>query len=305
MQTLPAAPPPASLSLQAPLASPVPRRGLWSDAFGRLRKNPAAMTGLVVIVALALTAIFADRIAPYDYARQFVGGPSEAPTRAFPFGTDSLGRDQLSRVIYGSRISLSVGFLVQLMVLAIGVPLGALAGYAGGRVDGLIMRFTDVMYAFPDLLFVILLLAVLGRSEVNVFLAIGVVAWPTMARLVRAQFLALKNEEYVLAARVSGASGWRIVTRHLLPNASGPIIVAVTLGIPSAILTEAILAFLGLGAPPPLPSWGSLVNDALDSIFTVPLLAIFPSLAVSVTMLAFVFLGDGLRDALDPRASSR
>ena len=281
------------------------QRGLWSDAMRRVGHNRASVVGLGIICALILMAVFADRLAPHSYTEQFVGASFEKPSAGLPFGTDNLGRDQLSRVIYGARISMSVGVIVQLIVLLIGVPLGAIAGYAGGWLDNLLMRFTDVVYAFPDLLFVILLLAALGRSELNVFLAIAIVAWPTMARLVRGQFLALKNKEFVDAARAAGASNWRIVTRHLLPNASGPIIVAVTLGIPAAILTEAVLAFLGLGAPPPLPSWGSLVFDSLDSIFTVPLLVIFPGLAISVTMLSFVFLGDGLRDALDPRSSGR
>ncbi len=281
------------------------QRGLWSFALRRLVRNRAALAGGVVILLLVVLALFAEAIAPYGYAQQFVGGPFEAPARAFPFGTDNLGRDQLSRVIYGARISMAVGLIVQVIVVLVGVPLGALAGYAGGWLDNLLMRFTDVVYAFPDLLFVILLLAALGRSEVNVFLAIAIVSWPTMARLVRSQCLALKQLAYVEAARVAGASHWRIVTRHLLPNATGPIIVAVTLGIPSAILTEALLAFLGLGAPPPLPSWGSLVFDALDSIFTVPLLVVLPGLAISLTMLSFVFLGDGLRDALDPRSAAR
>lgn len=281
------------------------QRSLWSDALRRVARNRAAVIGALVILALIVMALFADVLAPHPYAQQFVGAPFERPSAAMPFGTDGLGRDQLSRVIFGARISMAVGVIVQAIVLVVGVPLGAIAGYAGGWLDGLVMRFTDVVYAFPDLLFVILLLAALGRSELNVFLAIAIVSWPTMARLVRGQFLALRHREFVDAARVAGASHWRVVTRHLLPNATGPIIVAVTLGIPSAILTEAVLAFLGLGAPPPLPSWGSLVFDSLDSIFTVPLLVVFPGLAISLTMLSFVFLGDGLRDALDPRSASR
>ncbi|MBV9121195.1 MAG: ABC transporter permease [Chloroflexi bacterium] len=279
-----------------------PRRALWRNTLGRLARNRAAICGLLIILTLLFLAVFAEQIAPHPYAQQFVGGAFDRPSRAEPFGTDNLGRDLLSRVIYGARISLSVGLIVQVVVLLVGVPLGAMAGLKGGWWDGLIMRFTDVVYAFPDLLFVIILLAALGRSETNVFLAIAIVSWPTMARLVRGQFLSLREKEFVQAARVAGASDWRIVTRHLLPNSTGPIIVAVTLGIPAAILTEAVLAFLGLGAPPPLPSWGSLVFDALDSVFSVPLLIVFPGLAISLTMLAFVFLGDGLRDALDPAA---
>jgi ABC-type dipeptide/oligopeptide/nickel transport system permease subunit len=279
------------------------QRSLWSDAFQRVIRNRAAVVGALIILLLIVTAIFAGQIAPHPYTQQFISSPFDTPSKATPFGTDNLGRDQLTRVIYGSRISMAVGLIVQLIVVLVGVPLGALAGYLGGWRDNLLMRFTDVVYAFPDLLFVIILLAALGRSETNVFLAIAIVSWPTMARLVRGQFLSLKEKEFVEAARVSGASHWRIITRHLLPNSSGPIIVAVTLGIPAAILTEAVLAFLGLGAPPPLPSWGSLVFDALGAVFTVPLLVVFPGLAISITMLSFVFLGDGLRDALDPRSS--
>lgn len=271
----------------------------------RFVRHRAAAAGAIIIFALVLMAVFADLIAPHSYSEQFVGAPYEAPSRNLPFGTDSLGRDQLSRVIYGARISMAVGAIVQTIVLLVGVPLGAIAGYRGGWLDNLLMRFTDVVYAFPDLLFVILLLAALGRSELNVFLAIAIVSWPTMARLVRGQFLALKQQEFVQAARVAGAPAWWIVTRHLLPNASGPIIVAVTLGMPAAILTEAVLAFLGLGAPPPLPSWGSLVFESLNSVFTVPLLTVFPGLAISITMLAFAFVGDALRDALDPYSPTR
>lgn len=293
------------LILTPSLGVPQRQRSLLSDALRRVRRNHGAVLGGLIILCLVLMAIFADLIAPHPYAQQFVGGPFDPPSPAFPFGTDNLGRDQLSRVIYGARISMSVGVVVQLIVLLVGVPLGALSGYAGGWLDNLIMRFTDVVYAFPDLLFVILLLAALGRSELNVFLAIAVVSWPNMARLVRSQILTLKHREFVDAARVAGASRWRVMTCHLLPNATSPIIVAVTLGIPAAILTEAVLAFLGLGAPPPLPSWGNLVFDSLDSIFTVPLLVIFPGLVISLTMLSFVFLGDGLRDALDPRSVGR
>jgi oligopeptide transport system permease protein len=298
---------PAEFTVEAPILElPAARpHGLWSDALRRLRRNRAAVAGAAIILALIAMAIFAGQIAPHSYTEQFVGGPFEKPSGALPFGTDNLGRDQLSRLIYGARISMAVGVIVQVIVVLVGVPLGAIAGYAGGWLDNLLMRFTDVVYAFPELLFVILLLAALGRREEYVFLAIAIASWPTMARLVRAQFLSLKQKEFVEAARVAGASPWRLITRHLLPNSTGPIIVAVTLGVPAAILTEAVLAFLGLGAPPPLPSWGSLVHDALDSIFTVPLLVVFPGLAISITMLSFVFLGDGLRDALDPRSATR
>jgi ABC-type dipeptide/oligopeptide/nickel transport system permease subunit len=279
-----------------------PPRTLWSDAWRRLRRNKAALAGLFVAILLILIAIFADALAPYPYAEQHINQvfrPIGAP--GFPLGTDQLGRDLLSRLLYGARISLGVALLAQVIVLLIGVPIGLIAGAGSRRIDNLLMRFTDIMYAFPDLLFVIIILSVLGRNILFVPIAIAIVNWTTMARLVRGQVLSLKEKEFVEAARTVGATQGQIMRRHLLPNALTPIIVAVTLGVPQYILLESVLSFIGIGAPPPMPSWGLMINDGFNSIFSYPHIVILPGVAIALTMLSFTFLGDGLRDALDPR----
>jgi oligopeptide transport system permease protein len=282
----------------------IPRqRSLWSDAFERLRRNRAAMVALGVIIILCVIAIFAPLVAPYDPAALQPGGSNQPPSAAYKLGTDSVGFDELSRLIYGARISLSVGIFVQVLILGIGVPIGAIAAYAGGKVDNLLMRFTDVMYAFPDLLFVIIFMAAFGPSLKNIFLAIGLVNWVGMARLTRGQLLSLKEKEFVEAARAIGCPTWRILFRHLLPNALGPLIVAVTFGIPGAIFIEAALSFIGLGVQPPTATWGGMVNAGYSVIFSDAALVVYPAVAIAVTMMAFTFLGDGLRDALDPRAT--
>lgn len=283
-------------------AEPAPR-SLWSDAWRRLRRNKAALLGLTTIIALVLVALFANLLAPYPYDQQHMDAVFQpVGTPGYPLGTDQLGRDLLSRLIYGARISLGVAFLAQLLVLLIGVPIGVIAGAGSRTVDNLLMRFTDIMYAFPDLLFVIIILSVLGRNLLFVPIAIGIVNWTTMARLVRGQILSLKEQDYVLAARALGVPQPRIITRHLLPNTLTPVIVAVTLGVPQYILLEATLSFIGIGAPPPVPSWGLMINDGFNSIFSFPYLVVLPGIAIAITMLSFTFLGDGLRDALDPRA---
>ena len=293
----------ATLSRVSPVTAVHRQRSLWSDAFERLRRNRAAMVALGVIILLALIAIFAPVIAPYDpYALQ-PGGSDLPPSAAFKLGTDTVGFDELSRIIYGARISLSVGIFVQVLILAIGVPIGAIAAYAGGRVDNLLMRFTDVMYAFPDLLFVIIFMAAFGPSLKNIFLAIGLVSWVGMARLTRGQLLSLKEKEFVEAARAIGCPTWRILFRHLLPNALGPLIVAVTFGVPGAIFIEAALSFIGLGVQPPTATWGGMVNSGYSIIFSDAALVVYPAVAIAITMMSFTFLGDGLRDALDPRAT--
>ncbi len=285
-------------------AVPAPRqRSLWSDAFERLRRNHASMVALGAIVVLAIIAVAAPLIAPYDPTVLQSGGSMQPPNADFRFGTDTVGRDQLSRLIYGARISLSVGIFVQVIILAIGIPIGAIAAYAGGAVDNLLMRITDVMYAFPDLLFVIIFMAAFGPSLKNIFIAIGLVNWVGMARLTRGQLLSLKEKEFVEAARAMGTPTWRILFRHLLPNALGPIIVSVTFGIPGAIFIEAALSFIGLGVQPPTPTWGGMINEGYTAIFSDPQLVVFPALAIAITMMSFTFLGDGLRDALDPRAT--
>jgi oligopeptide transport system permease protein len=280
-----------------------PPRSLWSDAWRRLRRNKAALLALSVVALLALAAIFADRLAPYAYDEQHIDKifqPIGAP--GFPLGTDQLGRDMLSRLIYGARISLGVALLAQAIVLLLGVPVGVVAGAGSHALDNLLMRITDVIYAFPDLLFVIIILAVLGRNILFVPIAIGIVNWTTMARLIRGQVLSLKEQDFVLAAQALGVPRARIILRHLLPNALTPIIVAVTLGIPQYILLEATLSFIGIGAPPPMPSWGAMINEGFNAVFSFPHMVVLPGIAIALTMLSFTFLGDGLRDALDPRA---
>jgi ABC-type dipeptide/oligopeptide/nickel transport system permease subunit len=259
------------------------------------------MAGGVVIVLLCLIAIFADVLAPLPYTKTNFGRLNEAPSSAYPLGTDQLGRDLLSRMIYGARVSMLVGLGAQLIVVSIGVPIGALSGYVGGRTDVVLTRFIDVMYAFPRLLFVILVMSMLGAGLVNIFIAIGLTGWVGIARQTRAQVLAIKEKEFVEGARALGARSGRLLFRHVLPNALTPIVVAVTFGIPEAIFTEAALSFIGVGINPPTPSWGQMVGEGQQYIRSYWHLCVFPSIAIAVTMLAFTFFGDGVRDALDPK----
>ena len=274
---------------------------LWRDAFRRLRRNRLAMAGGVVIVLLCLVAIFADLLAPLPYTKTNFGRLNEAPSRDFPLGTDQLGRDLFSRMIYGARVSMLVGLGAQVIVVLIGVPVGALSGYLGGRADVFLTRFIDVMYAFPRLLFVILVMSALGAGLTNIFVAIGLTGWVGIARQTRAQVLALKEKEFVDGARALGAGFGRLLTRHILPNALTPIVVSVTFGIPEAIFTEAALSFIGVGINPPTPSWGQMVGEGQQYIRSDWHLCVFPSIAIAVTMLSFTFFGDGVRDALDPK----
>jgi ABC-type dipeptide/oligopeptide/nickel transport system permease subunit len=274
---------------------------LWRNAWRRLLKNRLAVAGGSAVIGLALVAICADILAPYHYTAVNFGRNYEFPSREFPLGTDHLGRDVLSRIMYGARVSMTVGFVAEFIVLCIGVPLGALAGYYGGKVDMVLMRFVDVMYAFPRLLFVILIMSMLGRGLLNIFIAIGLTGWVRVARLTRAQILSLKEREFCEAARAAGASHGRIIVRYLLPNALTPIIVSLTFGIPEAIFTEAALSFIGVGISPPTPSWGQMVGENQQFIRSYWYLCVFPAAGIASIMLAFTFLGDGLRDALDPR----
>ncbi len=285
-------------------------RGLWSDAWRRLRKNRLALAGLVIIGALTVIAILAPLLAPYGYRDVVHSGHTNAgPGQAGLLGADNLGRDVLSRLLYGARISLSVGLVVQLVVVLVGVPLGAIAGYFGGWIDTLISRLIDIMYAFPTLLLIVLLSAALRESPIKqllgglfiIFIAIGLSSWVGDARLMRGQIISLKDREYVEAARALGARPGRILWKHLIPNALGPILVSVTFGIPGAIFAEAALSYLGIGVIPPTPSWGAMINDGQQAIFYSPTQVIFPGIAIALTMLSFTFLGDGMRDALDPR----
>jgi oligopeptide transport system permease protein len=274
---------------------------LWQDAWRRLLRNRLAVLGGLVIVALGFLAIFADVIAPYHYTKANFLHAYEFPNGDFPLGTDPLGRDMLSRIIYGARISMLVGFVAQCIVVSIGVPIGAVSGYYGGKVDLVIMRFVDVMYAFPRLLFVILIMSMLGAGLLNIFIAIGLTGWVNIARLTRAQILSLKEKEFSESARAAGAGGLWVLGKHLLPNSLTPIIVAVTFGIPEAIFTEAALSFIGVGINPPTPSWGQMVGEYQQYILSYWHLCVFPSVAIALTMLSFTFLGDGVRDALDPK----
>jgi oligopeptide transport system permease protein len=280
---------------------PIVSSSLWRDAVRRLRKNRLAMAGGAVVLLLLAVAVFADALAPYAYTKTNFGRLNEPPSRDYPLGTDQLGRDLLSRMIYGARVSMLVGLGAQVVVVAFGVPIGALSGFVGGRLDLALTRFVDVMYAFPRLLFVILVMSALGAGLTNIFIAIGLTGWVGIARQTRAQVLSIKEKEFVEGARALGAGFRRLLFRHVLPNALTPIVVAVTFGIPEAIFTEAALSFIGVGINPPTPSWGQMVGEGQQYLRSYWHLCVFPSIAIAATMLAFTFLGDGVRDALDPK----
>lgn len=273
----------------------------WQDAWRRLKENRGAMIGLWVVIALFVVAIVGPYLSPYTYEQQDLAIADQGPTWAHPFGTDGLGRDQLVRVLYGARISLSIGLFASLICLTVGVVYGGVSALIGGKTDEVMQRIAEILYAIPLLLYVILFMVVLEPGLKNILLAIGLVYWINMARIVRGQILSLKEQDYVLAARTVGADRWRILLRHLIPNTMGPIIVAITLEIPQAIFTEAFLSFIGLGVAAPMASWGTLASEGLQSIRDYPHELLFPALAICITMLAFNMLGDGLRDALDPR----
>lgn len=291
---------------EAKAAKPQKSRTLWSDAWKRLRRNKLAMIGLVWILFMILVAVTADLWAP-----QWLGSPTETdttmsdtmsklpPSPEHPFGTDSLGRDTLVRVIYGARVSLTVGVLATAISTVIGLIMGALAAYYGGIWDTIIMRLADVFLAFPYTLFVIVLLAVLGQGITNVFIAIGILGWPSIARVFRSAILTVKENDYVDAARAMGASDLRIIARHIFPNSVASIVVYATMNIGGAILTESALSYLGMGVTPPTPSWGIMIQDGQKYLATQPWLMIMPGIAILLTVLAFTLLGDGLRDALD------
>jgi oligopeptide transport system permease protein len=276
---------------------------LTQDALRRLRKNKMAMVGLTILLGMVIIALLTPWIAPYEYDAQNLDLGASPPSTAHWLGTDVFGRDQLTRIMYGSRVSLMVGFIATAVALLIGVFWGATAGYLGGRIDAFMMRTVDVLYALPFTIFIILLTVIFGSSMLLLFLAIGAVEWLTMARIVRGQVLTLKQQEFVEAAVAIGLSPRNIISRHLIPNTLGPVIVYATLTIPSVILLESFLSFLGLGIQPPASSWGSLISDGVESMEAYPWLLIFPALTLSITLFSLNFLGDGLRDALDPRAS--
>jgi oligopeptide transport system permease protein len=279
--------------------------GLWTDVWHRFRRNRLAVAGAVVVAILILDAVVAGLLVQIglvqDPVRQHVELSLRGPSAQHLLGTDYLGRDTLSRLMFGARISLTIGILVQGIYVVIGGTIGLIAGYAGGRTDNLLMRFTDIWYAFPDLLFVLVLVSVFGPSLLSIFAAIGIVNWVGLARLVRGQVLSIKEKEFVESARAVGSSSLKIVLRHLVPNALGPVIVTLTFGIPAAIFLEAALSYIGVGIQPPTPSWGVMIQDGYQAIYASPWQVAFPGIAIAVTMLAFTFIGDGLRDALDPR----
>lgn len=317
---------------------------LWVDAWRRLRRNRMAVLGLFIIIAAVLTAVFADQLAPRSFSQQILADNNAVPrwvtqlfpnmiprdeggyvtiNESYPLGADGLGRDLLSRIIHGTRVSLAVAFIGPLSAMIVGIPFGLIAGFLGGRADNLMMRFVDIMYAFPTLLLIILLMAFfrsstaqnapgtiayeLGRLDAAMggmlFIAIGVgfTSWMGLARLVRGQILSVREKEYIEAARSMGVGTRGIMFRHMLPNILGPIIVAETLTIPTYISYEAFLSFIGLGVQAPTPSWGSMIAEGARAITSYPSQAIFPAVALFLIMFAFNFLGDGLRDALDPR----
>jgi len=279
----------------------VPQLTFWGDVWRRFRKNKLAVIGLVLLVTVLLFAIVGPLVSPYSYDKQNYDEILNPPNMKYLFGTDYVGRDLFTRVMYGARISLAVGFLAAMVQLVIGVIYGGISGFLGGRVDEIMMRIVDIMYAIPILLIIILLMVVLGPGLVNIFLALGLFYWLGMARIVRGQILSLKEEEFILAAKVLGASTRRILFKHLIPNAMGPVIVTVTLNIPNAIFTEAFLSYIGLGVSAPMASLGSLASDGVEYIRTAPWLMLFPALTIAVIALAFNFVGDGLRDSLDPK----
>ena len=278
-------------------------RSLWRDAAIRFSRNRLAMLGLIVLLLLVIVAVFAPLLAPYDYAYANFRAANLLPFRDpnHLLGTDAIGRDYLSRLLFGARTSLSVGMLVPILSFLIGVPIGALAGYRGGWVDFVALRLVETMTAVPPLLFALFLLSVVGSGLYNVILVLAVTAWIEPLRIARAQFLALREQEYTTAARAIGASDWRIIVTHILPNALTPLLVSFTFAVPLAIFSEAALSFLGLGINEPTPSWGRMVGSGVGTSIQVYYhLALFPTILVGLTMLAFSFVGDGLQDALNP-----
>jgi len=273
------------------------RREFWQ----RFRRNRLAMAGLILVVGMFAVSLAAPWLAPYDPDYIDLEAVLMPPSREHWLGTDNLGRDVLSRIIYGSRVSLKVGFVSVGLATLIGLFLGAMAGFYGGWVDFLLMRFVDLMLCFPSFFLILAVIAMLEPSIWNIMVVIGLTSWMGVARLVRAEFLSLREREFVLAARALGASDFRLIWRHLLPNALAPVMVSATLGVAGAILTESALSFLGLGAQPPTPSWGNMLTAGKDSLEIAWWLSVFPGLAILITVLSYNLLGEGVREAIDPR----
>lgn len=278
------------------------QRSLWGDTWRRLRYNRIAVVGGLFVLAMMLLALAAPLVAPKGYSAQHYDSLRQFPSAEYWLGTDSAGRDVWARIVYGARVSLGVAMAVQLVAVLVGVPLGLLAGYYGGWIDMLLMRCVDTLYAFPTLLFAILLMSWLGQGVQNIIIALCLVGWLPLCRLVRGQVLSLREREFTVAARALGIPSRRIVFNHMLPITLTAIITAVTFGIPQVILAEATLSFIGVGINPPIPSWGSMVSDNILYIRSAWHLALFPALALGATMLAFTSFGDGLRDAFDVRS---
>ena len=276
---------------------------LWKDAWIRLRRNKMAVFGLVTLVLFIVIALLTPWIAPYSYQAQNLELGASPPSAAHWLGTDIFGRDLMTQIMYGGRISLAVGFVATAVALLIGVTWGAIAGYVGGRADAVMMRLVDILYALPFMIFIVLLTVVFGRNMLLLFLAIGAVEWLTMARIMRGQVQSLRQQEFVEAAISLGLSPTTLIRRHLVPNALGPIIVYTTLTIPNVMLLEAFLSFLGLGIQPPQTSWGLLISYGAETMEEYPWLLIFPGIALTLTLFSLNFLGDGLRDALDVRGA--
>jgi oligopeptide transport system permease protein len=284
-------------------AEEIAGRSLWQDALARLRRNRAAVVSLVVLAVITLLAVFAPLLSPHPFDEVYfdeIGAPPNF-ANAHWFGTDGNGRDLFVRTLYGARVSLAVGLAATSVSLLIGVTYGAIAGYFGGRVDAIMMRLVDVMYSLPFLFFVILLMVFFGRHIVLIFIAIGAVEWLTMARIVRGQTLSIKRREFIEAAHAGGVSTAKIIRRHIIPNTVGPVIVYVTLTIPQVILIESFLSFLGLGVQEPYTSWGVLISEGAAQMESAPWMLVFPAIFLATTLFCFNFIGDGLRDALDPK----
>ena len=278
-------------------------RSLWADARRRLFANKAALVAMILLAVIALLALFAPWLSPHPYDEVYwerIQAPPDFANQHW-FGTDGNGRDLFVRTLYGARVSLLVGILATLVSLVIGVTYGAIAGFFGGRIDNLMMRFVDIMYSLPFMFFVILLMVIFGRNIFLIFIALGAVEWLTMARIVRGQTLSIKRKEFIEAAYAAGVSNWMIIRRHIIPNVLGPVIVYMTLTIPQVILTESFISFLGLGVQEPLTSWGVLISEGARLMESAPWLLVFPASFLAVTLFCFNFIGDGLRDALDPR----
>lgn len=278
-----------------------PSLNYWADAWRRLRKNKLAMAGLIILIILTVVAVFAPMFSAFDYETQHLKETNLRPNGTYFFGTDDFGRDMWTRVWWGTRISLLIGLAAAVIDLVIGVLYGGISAYFGGKVDALMQRFIEIVYSIPYLLIAILLMMVLGSGIVPIILAYAITGWVTMARLVRGQMLVLKEQEFVLAARTLGAKPWRIITKHLIPNVLGVVVVQITFVVPTAIFVEAFLSFIGLGIKPPLASLGNLLSDGANTMRYHPHRLLFPTAVFSLILLSFNLLGDGLRDALDPK----